>query len=358
MTVIRCLTMQKNEVDMLEPWILWHGALFGFENLTVVDNGSSHARVRRIQAQYQERGVTIIRSLRGHRDFLNKGDVLADIIRDWDEAGDYDFALPMDCDEFLAVFLDRFSVEPEDIRNEFEALKEEEATLITDHILLNVPEAPGYFRPQSVSRALFRAGTIEGLDRGLHAPLTRYRERCVRTPFVHLHFHNRPDYEDIRRAAREKLANFTGTSPAQMAQMAEKSTYGKQGGYHLLHYFRKTREEFLNEYRDVPDIYAPAVVERLKTLGIDPALLLGTGTQPQLPLHNPQGFLAHRSREQGKRHEYVPFDPFAYAYENPDVADDAYYGKWPLIHFIEGGWAEGRRPNPANIPPLVIEHQN
>lgn len=343
--IIRALTMQKNESALLEPWILWHGALFGFGNLTVVDNGSTDPHVRAVQAHYAARGVRIIRKYRSRKDFLNKGDALSGIIREWDARGEeYDFALPMDCDEFLAYFLERLSVEPADILAQFDPLKDEKATLLTDRLLLNVPGAPDYYRPQSVPRALFRAGTAKGLDRGLHAPRTPWPERWVRTPFVHIHLHNRPDYEEIRRFARQKLGSDASSDP--------------KISYHLRYYFNASREDFLRSYRDVPDIYAPAISARLRALGVDPAPLLGDADVPRPPVNVQAHFLAHRSRDGGKLHEYALFDPLAYAHENPDVARDAYYGIWPLIHYMDAGWNEGRRPNPLALPPLVLETAN
>nr|WP_294914776.1 glycosyltransferase family 2 protein [uncultured Neokomagataea sp.] len=354
MTRIRCITMQKNEADLLEPWLLWHGALFGFENLTVIDNGSTDPHVKRIQTRYKKCGVTVITKYKTYDDFLNKGQIFTSIIQEWDKAGDYDFALPMDCDEFIAVFLDRLSVDPDDILNEFTALKNERATLVTDRILLNVPYAPGYFRPQSVARALFLAQTIEHLDHGLHHPVSRHHDRCVRTPFVYLHLHNRPDYETIKRFARQKLNTPDGTTPTQLTHPHPHT----QAGNHLFHYFQHDQTQFLEEYHNTPDLYAPSTIARFKTLGIDPAPLFGTASYPQFPVNTPQRFMAHRTHDHGKTHEYVLFNPVAYAHNNPDVAADAYYGIWPLIHFIDAGWHEGRAPNPAGIPPLTITAQH
>ncbi|GBR43323.1 glycosyltransferase family 2 protein [Neokomagataea thailandica] len=354
MTRIRCITMQKNEADLLEPWLLWHGALFGFENLTVIDNGSTEPNVKRIQNRYKKRGVTVINHYKTYDDFLNKGAIFQEVIQKWDQESNYDFALPMDCDEFIAVFLDRLSVQPDDILAEFANLKNERATLVTDRILLNVPNAPGYFRPQNIPRALFHAQTIEGLDRGLHSPISRYHERCVRTPFVYLHLHNRPDYEAIKRFARQKLNTPDGATPEQLTHQHPHT----QAGHHLFHFFQRDQAAFLEDYQNHPDIYAPSIITRFQTLGIDPTPLFGAALCPQFPIHAPQGFMAHRRHDQGQTHEYVLFDALAYAHNNQDVAADAYYGIWPLIHFMDAGWHEGRAPNPEGIPPLIFTTQH
>ncbi|KXV63252.1 glycosyltransferase family 2 protein [Gluconobacter oxydans] len=346
MTRVRCVVMQKNEATLLEPWILWHAAIFGFSNLTVIDNGSTDPAVLDIQTRYEGKGVHIVRDHASPTDFLHKGDAIAGIIRQWDADDACDFAVPLDCDEFLTVFLDQLSLDPEVIRRQFDYLVQENATFITDRLLLNVPEAPDYYLPQIVRRGLFRAQTIVSLDRGFHNPQSIYPERYVRTPFVHLHLHNRPDYEEIRRFARQKLA----------ASETGETLEHPQDGTHLHFYFETGSEDFAAGYRPVPNIYAPVIAQRLRELGIDPDILLGTGdTIPHPPLNIPSGFVAHRAREAGQQHEYRVFDPVFYARNNPDVAQDAYYGIWPLVHYLTCGWDEGRQSDPGNVPPLVLQ---
>lgn len=211
------------------------------------------------------------------RRFPAQGDVIAGIIRQWDAENACDFAVPLDCDEFLTVFLDQLSLDPEVIRRQFDYLMQENATFITDRLLLNVPEAPDYYLPQIVRRGLFRAQTIVSLDRGFHNPQSIYPERYVRTPFVHLHLHNRPDYEEIRRFARQKLA----------ASETGETLEHPQDGTHLHFYFETGSEDFAAGYRPVPNIYASVIAQRLRELGIDPDILLGTdNTIPHPPQHS------------------------------------------------------------------------
>ena len=37
---MKVFTMVKDEVDVVEDWVLYHGTLFGFTNLYVIDNYS------------------------------------------------------------------------------------------------------------------------------------------------------------------------------------------------------------------------------------------------------------------------------------------------------------------------------
>ena len=40
--------MQKNEDDLLEPWIKYHSNMFGAENLFIYDNGSTSPLVAEV----------------------------------------------------------------------------------------------------------------------------------------------------------------------------------------------------------------------------------------------------------------------------------------------------------------------
>jgi len=64
MTVVRCVTMQKNEATLLEPWILWHGAIFGLTNLTVIDNGSTDRHVLKILKAYKKKVFRLFANIR------------------------------------------------------------------------------------------------------------------------------------------------------------------------------------------------------------------------------------------------------------------------------------------------------
>ena len=38
--IIKLFTMVKNESDIIEHWIKYHGKLFGYDNLYIIDNKS------------------------------------------------------------------------------------------------------------------------------------------------------------------------------------------------------------------------------------------------------------------------------------------------------------------------------
>ena len=58
--VIRVIVCTKNELDLIEPFLQYYGYLFGFENITVIDNNSTHPSVLQIYEKYKPRGVEVI----------------------------------------------------------------------------------------------------------------------------------------------------------------------------------------------------------------------------------------------------------------------------------------------------------
>lgn len=347
MPVIRCVTMQKNERALLEPWLLYHAALFGFSALTVIDNGSDDPHVLRTLARYERRGVTVLRDYPTPADFGRKGAIVTDVLRAWDREGGYDFGVPLDCDEFLVALKGRFAWDRDAVLSAFGTLMGHRATFLNDRVLLNVPQRPGYFRAQIISRTVVAAGSIVSLDRGFHSPQTIYPDRWIRAPLACVHLHNRPSFADIRRAARQKLHHLIGDAdPAEIAPTGE--------SVHLYSYFRTTEEMFLEQYRDVPDLYVPGILAHFETLGIDWKPLLGSGgIHPSIS--SPTDYLVHCARESESRHIFDFFDEAFYARSNPDVTGDSFFGRWPLVHFLTAGWAEGRAPNSLPTPPVEIE---
>lgn len=78
---IKCsiLTMNKNEKDLLEAWIVYYSNLFSFDNICIVDNNSTDTHVLEILDKYKNKGVNVIYNYKSPKDFLNKGTILKNL---------------------------------------------------------------------------------------------------------------------------------------------------------------------------------------------------------------------------------------------------------------------------------------
>jgi len=59
MELVKVLCMSKNEYDLIEDFILYYGRLFGYHNVIIIDNESTHPHVLDVYSKYIPLGVTV-----------------------------------------------------------------------------------------------------------------------------------------------------------------------------------------------------------------------------------------------------------------------------------------------------------
>jgi hypothetical protein len=251
----KIIMMMKNENDLVLPWVLYHGTLFGFENLTIIDNGSE-PEVKRHLELVESYGVSVIYNYNSVTDFLKKGDIVAQIIRDMDDASPADFYFPLDCDEFIGA---------EDAENGYkfdihyiegvlaEYLGSKDSLTISAY-LDNHPTLPGRFKKSGPQRkSFFPARTCAGLDRGFNNPRLRTAGGRRQTKIVYVHYHFKP-YELLQAHARQKLQAFiSDLSEENIKNHIE----NKGSGFHYARHLLMTERDYLSRinaslYQDVP----------------------------------------------------------------------------------------------------------
>lgn len=200
------LTMNKNENKLLEQWIIYYSHLFSFEDICIVDNGSTDQDVLNILKMYEEKGIKVLYEFNSPEDFLKKGDILKNVAQTFFTKSDFVFFL--DVDEF--IFLNEnnsFNYEKTSIINYLKTLPtDSEYVYINNKMYYNVPLHPNLITctPLSVNKCFFRGGTIKKLDIGFH------NGECINsnikfiTSLGIIHLHNKL-YEDTLQAAKEKM---------------------------------------------------------------------------------------------------------------------------------------------------------
>ena len=93
---IKIFTMVKDEVDIIEYWIKYHGELFGYKNLYIVDNMSTDGTYEKIEF-YKKIRVKLFRE----EDYKKKGEIMTKLIN---STHNYDIAFPIDIDEFIVYY--------------------------------------------------------------------------------------------------------------------------------------------------------------------------------------------------------------------------------------------------------------
>lgn len=236
---MKCVMMQRDETLLLDAWFRHYGYLFGFENLVVLDNGSVEPSVLATLDTYEKAGVRVFRGLGKAKDFEAKGEYARRITQFWDATEEYDFAIPVDCDEFLSVYTeDGFSCSREAVHAYLDALVGEKRAMQIRFNPGNVPGVPGCFMPMDFPKRFVASGTVGEVDLGYHAITSRVEEGFVETRLAYLHMHHKPFPILVEHASRklrdrvdvtdlEALKNFSGA------------------GMHLIEYFFMTEQDYL-----------------------------------------------------------------------------------------------------------------
>ncbi|NIE80558.1 glycosyltransferase family 2 protein [Asaia sp. As-1742] len=309
--------MQRDEGAMLMAWLSYYGRMFGFPNLTIFDNGSRDPLTLHLLAQAQRCGVTVRRDRDDAADFHGKGLHFAEQIREWDRGGDYDFALPVDCDEFLAVVSDEgISTDLDCIRREFAAHIGELRALRIATSLFNIPARPGWFAIDSgFYKGFVPARSVGVVDNGQHNPSSTLAPGYALTRFTYLHWHNH-DYGEMQRRARRKLANSL-VDPCDRQALLRYAATPNLPGRHLVNVLLEDEQHFLARYEGLLHAYIP-----------------WAKSPSSLPAHVKDGPILFQDRSMTK-----PWLGETYKTTQPDVRD---WSPGPLMHYLLHGWAEGR----------------
>jgi len=102
--MLKIFLMTKNEPEMLESWIKYHGYIFGLDKIYVLD-GSDDSRVFRVYEKFQPLGLTVRFSSSGLNELAGELTEMMHLYKGTDS-----FLIKMDTDEFLAYTPDPNSI--------------------------------------------------------------------------------------------------------------------------------------------------------------------------------------------------------------------------------------------------------
>lgn len=310
--------MQRDEGTLLLAWLTHYGLLFGVEHLTILDNGSTDPLTVHILRHAEFLGATVRRDLCSVEDFHAKGQHFAEVMRGWARDGEYDFALPVDCDEFLCIVTDDgFSVAKDHIMAEFTTLRTVRAALRIGISLFNVPARPGWF---SVDAEFFKgfvpAGGVDLVDNGQHNPNSSLAPGYVMSRFAYLHWHNRP-FAEMRSYSRRKLASSL-IDPDDPKLAEHYARVPNLPGRHLLPLLKMEEADYLNRYEHDLRVFLPWARSAAGDMG---------GAE------DAQAWLLEDA------HGQYRWDAARYRQVNADITT---YPLGPLHHFLCHGWREKR----------------
>jgi len=227
---VACMIMQKNESDLLPSWIAYHSNLFGLENIYLWDNGSTDPNVIAFLKQQAKLGLNVYWSAQSGIDFRRKGVLIGERIRDLQTTDRYDFFIPIDCDEFLALDTpDGPTTDALKISNMLDSYKvdQQQNLLGMNYCFTNVLGKRDAFRKYPHRKSIIRAGTFKEMDHGFHYASLINSEERIDTSFTFVHYHYKP-YKIIYEHAMAKMRPYLDVDdPAVLLKAAENNRLAK-----------------------------------------------------------------------------------------------------------------------------------
>jgi tetratricopeptide (TPR) repeat protein len=329
---VACIMMQKDEELLLEPWLAYHGYLFGFENLIVYDNGSTLESVADVLRRYEAAGVVVIRDKDSPDDFINKGWILSVKIRELQRRRKYDVVFPLDCDEFVCITGEAgFSCNRSEI-NSYLAGLEPGTIYLVERSLTNQPGSSEIFRVMGHGKSVISMGRFKHMDHGFHqAELDGETTTYHPTRLVNIHLHNKP-FRTLLEHARLKLQPFVDVDDPEALENFTGC------GVHLKSYFQLSEQQYRSATGGWPLVRFPGFANLLAALmdfaSFNTAWCRWEAEPPSQDLS---------AAVPGVIDFDGSFDARSYVEANPDVERA---GLDPVIHYIEVGSREGRALRP------------
>jgi hypothetical protein len=325
--------MQRDEDLLLEGWLRYHGYLFGFENLEIFDNGSTDPHTIETLRIYEAAGCHVHRQFDKVADFHGKGFHFENVIKHYDASEDYDFAFPLDCDEFVTVLTpDGISCSRRRIHDHLDTLTGERGALRVAHCLFNAPGRPGHFWAEPYPKGFLASNTVGTIDHGFHAVTSRVQDGVRGTNIAYLHFHNKP-LADLLRHARHKLEHFVDVDDPEALRAYDGP------GLHMISYFEMSEADYRAKADDKLLVMFGGFARLIRALGID-SPLLGVGEVVAEKRDEAVRLIYPAKGGSGSRAIHI-FDGERYLDANPDLRTS---GILPLSHYLAFGYQEGRSP--------------
>jgi hypothetical protein len=266
MARVACTVMLKDEVSLTAPFLRYHAALFGADNLYVVDNGTTEPDVMKVLAAFEQEGVHVDRSFHTAEDYRRKGEIIGDLVKRLDNQAAYDFYILLDCDEFVVLRSgSTYTCDPEAIHRYLETRRGEPRILKVDTNLSNIPGRPGVFQAAEYSKTIFPRNVLGATDHGHHAGWSRSGATdFVPCDIVYVHFHYRP-FDEVVRFARQKLS---AEMPPEDLADTERLRNFKGRGWHLVKYVLGDEDGYYTQFRGLSNIVLfPDLLARFLAIG-------------------------------------------------------------------------------------------
>ncbi|AHJ66023.1 hypothetical protein [Granulibacter bethesdensis] len=326
--IVKCILMQKDEDILLWPWIVYHGYMFGFNNIIILDNGSVRRKVKNCLEKLEKLGGKVYRQFDRKADFELKGEIISNIIKILKRNEKFDFVFALDCDEFIGLWEnDKISVDRYKINKYLSSLDKEEEWYRINTCMYNDPSRKGWYWPQEAKKG-FISYCFEGsIDRGFHEFTAQKGGK--ESNLTHFHYHFKPFSRFIEHC-KEKLSHRLN-----LENYEEVRNY-KGPGIHLIRNMLYNEENYINQFNVFLTVFLPDFCNLMSVLGCESAVMgfLSESNKPNhIRVRKPSEVMEKPGVE-------IIFDSNQYLEDNFDVNAS---GIKSIVHYVYCGYNEKNR---------------
>jgi len=106
--IAKVFTVTKNEYDLIEDFINYHGKIFGYTNVVIIDNGSDNPHVLDVYKRYKQLGIIVENSV-GYKN-SQQGDHFTSVMNKYKSSTEFLIGLDTDCFFCVNMRCDRESI--------------------------------------------------------------------------------------------------------------------------------------------------------------------------------------------------------------------------------------------------------
>ena len=223
--IAKIFTVTRNETDLIESFILYHGRLFGFSNIIIIDNMSTCPIVKGVYREYIKRGVTVV--YESINNGIKHGNAYTKYMRRYIRKTQ--FLIGLDSDEFIYIHGQANTIN--DIESYLKSIPPETSVIKVPTYLSSVPDVKSDFyinqkinnpainiitfnvERVSPQKCIYRSCNFISAINSCNGCKVNGGDVHVSKRFVYLHFHNTGGRRSMEKALEViNCYNYTDTS--------------------------------------------------------------------------------------------------------------------------------------------------
>ena len=233
--MVKVFTMVKGEVDIVKDWVMYHGSIFGFTNLHIIDNYSRDGTFEILKDLQRKYNIHVYQK----PDYKEKGNYMTALMRTFCKN---ELCLPIDIDEFIVIYNKDSNTIDCCNKNIWDYLNTLPPTAVykMNYIFSKIVNECGYNRAAvessngkymdwgDLSKSFFHSSIFKGvIDHGNHYQTNKY----LLTKLCLVHFHCR----NLTQMQKKIYNNVSGLGhdPNNIDQLIIASKNKVDGHHHI-----------------------------------------------------------------------------------------------------------------------------